>query len=135
MSVAEDEEIREPEFFGIPMKHIEHDYIIPANQVVSFPNNLGLAGYVYTRNAVCLINDFAKQVASSIQPPTALVPAIKQHLLTRTGYLMLAGRLASGVTYSSKIDNFIEFKGFNNLLISSLEDEMFLGYPEAVGVI
>lgn len=48
MSVTEDETAdREPVFFDINMKYIEHDYIIPETQVVSFPNNLGLAGYVY----------------------------------------------------------------------------------------
>jgi hypothetical protein len=47
----------------------------------------------------------------------------------------LAPLLARDTIYSSKIDNFIEYKDPSNLLFSSLEDEMFLGYPEAVGVI
>jgi hypothetical protein len=43
--------------------------------------------------------------------------------------------MAKDVIYSSKIDNFIEYKEPTNFLFSSLEDEMFLGYPEAVGVL
>ena len=51
------------------------------------------------------------------------------------GFSFVGPLLARNAPYASKIDNFIEYKDINNFIISSLEDEVFHGYPQAVGAI
>jgi hypothetical protein len=51
------------------------------------------------------------------------------------GFSFCGPLLARDAAYASKIDNFIEYKDVNNFIISSLEDEVFHGYPQSVGVI
>jgi len=51
------------------------------------------------------------------------------------GFSFVGALLARDAPYASKIDNFIEYKDINNFVISSIEDEVFHGYPQSVGVI
>jgi len=51
------------------------------------------------------------------------------------GFSFVGALLARNAPYASKIDNFIEYKDIDNFCFSSLEDEVFHGYPQSVGVI
>lgn len=51
------------------------------------------------------------------------------------GFSFVGSLLARNAPYASKIDNFIEYKDIDNFCFSSLEDEVFHGYPQSVGVI
>ena len=64
-----------------------------------------------------------------------MVPAFHKTLFTKMGFSFCGPLLARDAAYASKIDNFIEYKDVNNFIISSLEDEVFHGYPQSVGVI
>ena len=67
--------------------------------------------------------------------PIASVPAYDQKLFTHTANAFIGNLLARDVVYSEKIDNFVNKQNINNMIISSLEDEQFPGYPKAMGLI
>ena len=53
-------------FCGIDMQYIEQEYVCPENRVVRFPENLGYAGYAYTKNSILFVNDFSYKLNHNI---------------------------------------------------------------------
>ena len=64
-----------------------------------------------------------------------LVACFDRVNFTSNGFAFLGHLMARGINFASKIDNFIEHKDINNMLISNLEDEEFPGYTKSTGVI
>lgn len=64
-----------------------------------------------------------------------LVPCFDRYNFTPVGFAFLGHLLARQAIYSPKIDNFVEIREIDNLLISNIEDEEYPGYNKSCGVI
>jgi hypothetical protein len=117
------------------MHYHEEEYIFEERKTVGFPSNLGYSGYCYEKRAVSFINDFTYKMNNSNQKIVPLIPCFDRINFTPTGFAFLGHLMARGINFASKIDNFVEQKDINNMLISNLEDEEYPGYNESCGVL
>ena len=113
----------------------EREFIIERGQVVEFPIDMGITGFVKKFDAICYINRLQDKQKDISKPPLANCFCLGKVPLTFFGQLMLGKGITASSPYFHKIDNFSEVNEIENAVYLSMQDEDIIKNERAIGVL
>ena len=113
----------------------ERCYNFDQKQVVRFPKDMGVTGFVLENNSVNFVDHFDQiMIQSSKATPTSLCFSLDNAILGEAAFKILNRRLTEHNPFCNKVDNFLNKEKLFNVVFSSLQDEAELDNPLSVGV-